>query len=270
MLRATAVPVQRTVVLVVSAAARGARVPRPFAEELLARVADQFTLPPRILVPLFAGPGRLPDSLHRSGDDWMRPALDAMVRVVFDSTGRARRTDFLEPTFDAGLDSSFLATVVGSLENVAWVKERLAGQFSGDTLGVDVELNVTAVRKKKEQEAHDRRKRDSMFFELPIASVMLPHYPKGKIAASPRRLDPPLEYPESQRFMNKSGHSELHAILDTNGVVLPSSLRFDQSTHRDFDDAVRFWLSAVRYQPSRIGGCPVPVRFRQPFNFLIK
>jgi hypothetical protein len=268
-LRARAVPAERFVELVITSDRRGGKIPRPFSLALLNRIGNDFSLPSKIAVPIFSLSRFATDTLGRGKSNWGIPDLDISVRLTLDASGFPRRIQPYALTRAPDLDSSFVNAIRRAFADTAWLQSQaLAPQIRGDSVVVDVELTVRSVYTKKELASREKRIRNSELAELTISRVVLPHYPDGVPPGLPKDA-PEMTYPERQAAAKKTGHVLMHAILDIDSTMVPSSIHFEESTHPDFEVAVRYWLPGVRYRPARIGACAVPMRVAQPIDFKI-
>jgi hypothetical protein len=269
-LRATAVRAERTLVFIATSNKAGGKIPRPFADDLLERMRAAFTLPAKIALPVYnSTPGRLPhDSLNSGTADWLYPSTYVFARVTFDTTGTPRQIRLLEWTHDVSLDSAFLVSLRKALADTSVTNRNGRSIMPGkDSVVIDIEMSDRGWMSKKALATREARVKKNELLVLPIARVMLPHYPNAKAVVPVRPKTSPV-FPPAMQQRGKTGKVVIGAILDTAGTFVEPW--FVESTNRDFEDAVLAWLPDLRPKPATIAGCPVPVRIRQPVNFAFR
>ena len=74
-------------------------------------------------------------------------------------------------------------------------------------------------------------------------------------------------YPRHLRTAGVEGRVLMEFVVDTSGVVEPSSVRVLKSDHADFTRAVHMLLPNLRFTAARIGTQRVRQRVEQPFEF---
>jgi TonB family protein len=79
-----------------------------------------------------------------------------------------------------------------------------------------------------------------------------------------------LRYPEELRRENMEGSVLLSFVVDEQGRPLDGSVRLVKATHALFAQAVLGFLPKQRFEPARIGGCPVAQLVQWPFNFSLR
>ncbi|MEO7085315.1 MAG: TonB family protein [Gemmatimonadaceae bacterium] len=77
------------------------------------------------------------------------------------------------------------------------------------------------------------------------------------------------KYPESLRQAGIDGHVLVRFVVDTNGAVDMSSVKFLESTHDLFTRSVRDVLPSFRFKPAEVGGKRVTSLADMPFEFSI-
>ena len=77
-------------------------------------------------------------------------------------------------------------------------------------------------------------------------------------------------YPELLRQAGVQGRVVLEAVVDTTGRVLVSSIRVIAATNPGFVVPARQALIAALFRPARLGGKPVAIRVRIPYDFTIR
>jgi hypothetical protein len=261
--RASAVRAVRTVELVATPALVENRLPRPFTDELVERIAAEFKMPGRIATGLYAGPGRLPTDTAAIGDTtWARPDIYVLARVVVNSSGRRRSIGGRLPGGDVELNEVFFGAVARALEDSSWATP------TGGTHFIDVEVNVRATATTKEIADRTKAEREQRLVIREVGRISLPHYPN---AQPPRVVKAgTLRYPESMRVRNEAGTAKVAMVQDTSGAIVPGSLWYSEATSAEFLSAVRNFLRGTRYGPMRIAGCPVTARAIQPFTFSLR
>ncbi|MGH7677430.1 MAG: energy transducer TonB [Gemmatimonadaceae bacterium] len=106
-------------------------------------------------------------------------------------------------------------------------------------------------------------KGEETLFRLRVPVAMLSHDVK------PLRPRSPLHYPDELRRVNMQGSVLTQYVVDEAGLPLEGSLRIVSATHALFAQAVIEFIPKARFEPARIGGCPVAVTVQQPFNFVL-
>ena len=88
------------------------------------------------------------------------------------------------------------------------------------------------------------------------------------LTVRPSRIySPPAHYPDSLLAFGVEGHVVLEVIIDTLGLVEPTSVRVVSATHRDYvAPAVELALKS-EFCPGIHAGHPVRVRTLLPINF---
>jgi TonB family protein len=77
-------------------------------------------------------------------------------------------------------------------------------------------------------------------------------------------------YPELLRQAGVQGTVVLEAVVDTTGRVLAASIEVVSATNPAFVASARQALSATLFRPATVGGRPVRVRVRIPYDFAIR
>jgi len=89
--------------------------------------------------------------------------------------------------------------------------------------------------------------------------------------AGPEVLTGPLPvYPELLRRAGVEGRVLLEAVVDTTGRVQPASISVVSATNPGFVAPARQALLATLFRPARVGGRPVSMLVRVPFEFTIR
>ena len=74
-------------------------------------------------------------------------------------------------------------------------------------------------------------------------------------------------YPEQARTARMEGEVLAAFVVDSNGLVLPGSLRILETTHAVFSDAVSAAMAGMRFVPPEVNGRKVRQLVQQPFLF---
>ncbi|HEV8381826.1 MAG TPA: energy transducer TonB [Gemmatimonadales bacterium] len=77
-------------------------------------------------------------------------------------------------------------------------------------------------------------------------------------------------YPELLRQAGVQGKVILEAVVDTTGRVLAPSILVVAATHPGFVAPARQALGATLFRPASVGGRPVRIRVRIPYEFAIR
>ena len=77
-------------------------------------------------------------------------------------------------------------------------------------------------------------------------------------------------YPELLRQAGVQGRVVLEAVVDTTGRVLAASILVVSSTNPGFVAPARQALLATLFRPAMVGGKPVRMRVRIPYEFAIR
>ncbi len=81
---------------------------------------------------------------------------------------------------------------------------------------------------------------------------------------------PAPEYPPALARAGIPGRVEVQYVVDTTGVVEPSSVRVLGSTHPAFEAAARASVTASRFRPARLHGRTVRQLVRQALTFRVR
>jgi len=77
-------------------------------------------------------------------------------------------------------------------------------------------------------------------------------------------------YPDLLRQAGVQGRVVLEAVVDTTGRVLAQSISIVSGTNPSFVASARQALLATLFRPAMVGGKPVPMRVRIPYQFAIR
>jgi TonB family protein len=126
---------------------------------------------------------------------------------------------------------------------------------------LSVELAIAADESEtREYLVHlEPRSSSNVYFEFQVEKV-----------ATQRRGARAPDYPANLRDRNISGIVLMQYVVDTLGCVEPGSMRVLQSSHPDFEQAVREALPRMRFNPAEISGRKVRQVVQQPFIFNIE
>jgi periplasmic protein TonB len=91
-----------------------------------------------------------------------------------------------------------------------------------------------------------------------------------EIQAAPLPGNMPPEYPDELRKKNVQGEVYVRFVVDTNGRVMPGSIRVLSSTDDLFTKSVRRALIPMRFSPAIHRGRKVRQVVVQPFNFWLQ
>lgn len=100
----------------------------------------------------------------------------------------------------------------------------------------------------------------------PLFRATVPVYPATQ-QATPLETNPVPAYPERFRSQLVEGDVLLKFVVDSAGKIAADSYRFTEVSEEEFGQAVLRILPALRYQPARIGNCPVKQLLWQSFGF---
>ncbi len=78
-----------------------------------------------------------------------------------------------------------------------------------------------------------------------------------------------LRYPDVLRAANVEGEVIAQFVVDTDGTVLPETLKILRSTHELFTNSVKLGLPALRFEPAMLGGKKVREMMQEPFTFTL-
>jgi TonB family protein len=103
--------------------------------------------------------------------------------------------------------------------------------------------------------------------QLPGGSVHSAGVVDRQVAPDPRNGRP--RYPDAMRAASVAGEVVARFVVDTTGVVEPSSITILVATHALFGDAVRRWLPQTRYTPAEYAGRRVRQLVEQRMEFTL-
>ena len=104
---------------------------------------------------------------------------------------------------------------------------------------LDIELNSDGWLTEKERAAREKRVKKNEILILPVARVVLPHYPHAE-PVRPINTTPRLVFPPTQRLKNKGGRVIARAIVVVGGRM--DAIWFAESTDRGFEASVSDFL----------------------------
>jgi TonB family protein len=79
---------------------------------------------------------------------------------------------------------------------------------------------------------------------------------------------PTPEYPPALASVGITGRVEVQFVIDTMGIVEPSSFEVVESTHKTFEAAARKTITGSRFRPARLRNVPVRQLTRQAIRFV--
>ena len=86
----------------------------------------------------------------------------------------------------------------------------------------------------------------------------------------PERIScPTLEYPRELQAADIQGSVLLRFVVDTIGLVEPSSVKILSSTHEGFERPATTMIRDCRFRPGRVRGWAVRTRVQMPINFTL-
>lgn len=89
-------------------------------------------------------------------------------------------------------------------------------------------------------------------------------------AVIPRRDNAQPDYPGALRAAQVEGSVIVQFVVDTTGRVEPGSVQILRTTHAQFGDAVRRWLTRTRYSPAEASGVRVRQLVQQEVGFTLQ
>lgn len=270
-LRTSGVVRTRLLMLELSPADSGQRLPQPEGDSLLARAAAALRLPSKLALPLYSSPGRLPeDSLERGDSNWVHLSVDALVRVPLAPEGPAAPT-LLTRTYDAALDSALLeaatqAVKPGTSTRASAVREPLSANDTTRALHLSLKLSTPSDSSTRAR--NRRRMVRGELLERALGEVRIQHYPDARVPEV-LRSSPQPRYPRDLMEAGVEGEVLLQGVMGPDGRLLLPTLRVLRSSHPAFTAAVIATVPNVRYVPARVAGCPVAMRVQQAFVFAV-
>ena len=86
----------------------------------------------------------------------------------------------------------------------------------------------------------------------------------------PERIScPTLEYPRELQAADIQGSVLVRFVVDTMGLVEPSSVKILSSTHEGFERPATTMIRDCRFRPGRVRGWAVRTRVQMPINFTL-
>jgi hypothetical protein len=255
-IKSRAIQVERTILLQAKPADSTAVLPRPLTDEVMEKIAESFRIPANIALLLYNGPVHLPSDSGEGKRLFAHPSLGALVRVTFDRRGVARTVVLYDETFDANLDSAFVASIVSAFPDSTTSQAR--AEMVRDTIVVDFVLATEPSVTRKQRAEIDKMIGLNRLLELPIGRIALPHFPDAKAG---RRLVSTQRYRSIMPFQAEDLRGavvSLHAVLDTTGRL--GAMWIPEATNQTVVNLTLEDMHQARFVPATIGGCPIPVR----------
>jgi len=106
---------------------------------------------------------------------------------------------------------------------------------------------------------------------VPAVPLFIASVDAVRADAGAEQIEPPhVSYPQTGRRAAISDTVEMQYVVTAEGRAAPNSFRLTRVHYRDFAEAVIAALPSSRYQPARVGNCPVPILVEQSFIFGIR
>jgi TonB family protein len=192
----------------------------------------------QVLAPYFRVPAAVTLDQGRLGLLPDQAAVDGLLAFLVMPDGRVDSASVVTPTRSLQLDTALLAAVRRA-DSAGAFRELAAERTTGDT----VILRVTA--------AGTPPVRTVPLFRLRLDNAII---------TEPAKLveEPPIVFPRGAPEQAGAGDDlTVQFIVGLDGRVEPESIRFTGDHDRDFALAERNVLLGTRYQPARVGSCPV-------------
>ena len=215
---------------------------------LSATIVSTFIPPRPFRMTVFAGPPRM-RSLRRMGADTVTelraPTVTGVYRTLSTSDNGLQHIDIVRESLMPGFDSA--ATM--AIRAVAADRELFLPP-DDDSMRVDIRLSTDST-------ASARRFLSTRFPRMPVVDV------------SPARDNPPPAFPDDAKKAGfTAGEVVLRFVIDRTGRPVAGTVELIRATSESFLKSALNALSAQRFAPATIRGCPVAQVIDYPFTFL--
>jgi TonB family protein len=224
---------------------------RPVPESFVRTFLNEFRARLRVPEPLVLGTYVAPLAVE-SGKDWNRgfAGLFAMLAITVEE--RRATPVLLVSTAVPAFDQALLETVraMEADSAVPALPQILRGKPH------ELRLRVTTVQ---EPEG------GLILFRLRVPVVVFASPARPQLQMAGR-----LRYPPEMRRARREGSVLTQFVIDERGEPLRQSLGVLKATHPLFGESVVEFVSNSRFEPARIGSCPVALIVTQDFNFTLR
>lgn len=219
-----------------------------FSRAVIEAIAEHLVVPSPLALSVFGPRGPVRGTADSTRFGPLTAAFSSEFLVVFRRNGSVRELSItqhsLAPTIDAAI--GFAITAADS----AQLFPAIAGATKESELTVFIDFDLV-------DSPDDGR--------YPLFRATVPFYGASRYVTQVKSPKP--EYPEALRRQNIAGDVGLMFVVDESGRVAPGAYRFTKVADAEFGKAVLAVLPQLRYEPARIGSCPVKALVGQDFQF---
>lgn len=222
------------------------RMPAWYGATLVQEIGSRVVLPTPMAFPSFNFPPPLRDERVRRLRGY--PGLHALFALTLDTSGIGG--ELLVSSSNPAFDSAILAAVAAldSARAIPTLPDELTREPLRLQLVITTDLS------------------DSNGETLLAARVPLIEFTS---MAAPLRTSRPPRYPDDLRKANVEGQVIVRFGIDASGRTTMGSIMILHASDHRFAQAVIDYLGTARFEPARIGDCPVSVLTQQPFHFTL-
>ena len=226
-------------------------IPDEFSSVVVEAITQHLVIPNPLALSVYGTRVRIRGPTESTELGPLFPSFSSEFLVVFRRNGSVKKLSItqrsLAPTVDAAI--GFAITAADSAHSFPPIAE--ATDESELTVFIDFDLADFPGGR-----------------SYPLFNATVPFYPASRRVSQAGSARP--KYPEELRKQNIEGDVGLRFVVDESGKVAQGAYRFTQISEAEFGKAVLAVLPRLRFEPARIGSCPVKALVEQSFQFKLR
>jgi protein TonB len=227
-------------------------IPDNFASFLVEGIRTNLVLPTPLALGVYGSHFNRPIPPGSKQPEELVPAFSSEFIVALRQDGSVRDLRLLQESLAPALDAAiaraiYLADSTKSLPPIGEVTDK-----SEIVVFIDIDMVDSATSGR-----------------YPLFRVTVPVYPMTRAVSQLRTPDAVPHYPDELRNQGIAGFAQLRFVVDESGKVAEHSYRIVKLSEIPFGQAVLAVMPRFRFEPARIGNCPVKSIVEQSFEFKV-
>lgn len=227
-------------------------LPDHFAALAMGAIAEHLTVPQPLQLAAYGGQGTVTwEDLLEKKPKTAHLSISMELMISWKKDGSLKRVGLAQSSLDPEFDAAIIRAILAADSSRAFPmqNEGIAGKELNTYVDVDLVTTVPAG-------AHElfRLRLPVLVLDNPVRPILHKYSPK---------------YPDDLRKRGIEGQVSLKYVVDERGRTIPESYRVVKFSHREFARAVLDELPNTRFDPAKVGGCPVKQMVQQSFNFVL-
>ncbi len=225
-------------------------LPGDFAALAMGAITDYLVVPQPLRLEVYGGEGTVTiQDLLAKKPRTTHLDFGMELLISWKKNGSLKRIGIAQSSLIPELDAAMIRAVVAA-DSARAFPMRNAG-IAGEELNTYVDLGLSASVPAGSHELF-RLTLPVLVLDSPVRPILHRYSPK---------------YPDELRRRGIEGQVSFQFVVDERGRTIPGSYRLVKFSHREFARAVLDELQITRFDPARVGGCPVKQIVQQSFEF---